>query len=214
MVQQSTPPQELLGALQTLCWDKTCVKHVLACGVVSQLVDYVQASDQEVSILALASIANILSFSDTLLLTETEVVEQLSAGMPAILDALRVSQQRPQRFYASAAVANASAHPRLAAELKQAGGLAVVKEVERQSLANLHILGSKLGDCARTAVYRLSDRKEGVAKSGCAKYSFKWGTKPVMELSLAMYRNSSTLWVCFAIWIVVVLVTFMPIVFA
>lgn len=131
-----------------------------------------------------------------------------------VLDALKCSQQRPQRFYAAAAVANASAHPRLAAELKAAGALAVVQEVERQSLANLHILGSKLGDCARTAVYKLSDGREGEAKMGLARYSFKWGTKPVMELSLAVYKNSTTLWVCLGIWVVVVLVTFLPIVFA
>jgi hypothetical protein len=62
--------QELLGSLQTLCWDKACVRHVLACDIVDQLMEYIQATDQEVSILALASIANILSFSDTILLTE------------------------------------------------------------------------------------------------------------------------------------------------
>jgi hypothetical protein len=50
---------------------------------------------------------------------------------------------------------------------------------------------------------------------GNMKYSFKWGTKPTMELSLALYgKNGSTLWICFFIWIVIVLVTFMPIVFA
>ena len=42
--------------------------------------------------------------------------------------------------------------------------------MERQSLANLHILGSKMGDCAMTARYRLSDYKEGDSKLGTAKY--------------------------------------------
>ena len=130
------------------------------------------------------------------------------------MNSLRTSQQRPQRFYASAAIANASAHPRLAGILKEAGGLEIAREVERQSLANLHILGSKLGDCARTAVYRLSDRKEGDAKSGFSKYSFRWGTKPVMELNLAAYgKSSSTLWICLGIWTIIVLFTFMPVIF-
>ena len=49
-------------------------------------------------------------------------------------------------------------------------GLQLCREVERESLANLHILGSRMGDCAQTAVYRLSDQKEGNAKIGTAKY--------------------------------------------
>ena len=49
-------------------------------------------------------------------------------------------------------------------------GLQLCREVERQSLANLHILGSKMTGCAQTAVYRLSDVKEGNAKASSAKY--------------------------------------------
>ena len=164
--------------------------------------------------LALATLSNILVFSDTFLLADVAVIEELTTGMPILLDAVRNSQQRPQRFYAAACIANASAHPKLAGVLNQNGGLAIVREIERQSLANLHILGSKLGDCARTAVYRLSERKEGDPKMGNMKYSFKWGTRPVMELSLAAYgQHSQTVWVCFGIWLLVVLFTFMPVVF-
>ena len=90
--------------------------------------------------------------------------------MPVILESLRSSQQRPQRFYAAACVANASAHPRLATDLKNEGALAIMRDIERQSLSNLHVLGSKLGDCAKTAIYRLSDQKEGDPKSGGMKY--------------------------------------------
>lgn len=49
-------------------------------------------------------------------------------------------------------------------------GLQLCREVERQSLANLHILGSRMGDCAQTAVYRLTDQKEGNVKIGNTKY--------------------------------------------
>ena len=35
-------------------------------------------------------------------------------------------------------------------------GLQQMKELEHQSLKNLHILGSKMGDCATVAVTRLS----------------------------------------------------------
>lgn len=92
--------------------------------------------------------------------------------------------------------------------------LQLCRELERQSLANLHIIGSKLGECMQTAVYRLSERKEGDPKMGNAKYTFKWGTKPVMELSLAAYTKHSTyLWLCFALWICIVLFTFLPLLF-
>jgi hypothetical protein len=115
-------------------------------------------------------LANILSFSNTLLLTDAVTVEVLASAMPKILDVLRGGaaagapgaagadigmgggalsggsgvgmgnissaglsfigaaglgsgqQQRAQRFYAAAGVANAAAHPRLAEVLKQHGG--------------------------------------------------------------------------------------------
>eukprot|EP01038_Epipyxis_sp_PR26KG_P011343 gene11343-15208_t len=207
--------RELLGSLQTLTWDRQCIKGVLQADIISNLIDYIQASDQEVSVLALATLANILYFSDTLLLTDTLIIEILGKGMQSLIEVLRTSQQKPQKLYAAAAIANASFHPRLAALLNQHGGLQVCREVERQSLANLHILGSKLGECVKTAIYRLSDRKEGDMKLGSTKYSFKWGTKPVMEISLASFGKHSTfLWICFALWIFVVLFTFMPFLFS
>lgn len=49
-------------------------------------------------------------------------------------------------------------------------GLQVCRDLERQSFANLHILGSKLGECMQTSVFRLSDRKEGDPKMGQLKY--------------------------------------------
>lgn len=50
-------------------------------------------------------------------------------------------------------------------------GLPLCREIERQSMANLHILGSKLGECMQTAVHRLSDKKEGDPKFAAAKYT-------------------------------------------
>ncbi len=82
-----------------------------------------QCTDLEVSILTLATLANLLSFSDTLLLTDGVNVEFLAAGISRVLEVLRTSQQnRAQRFYAAAAIANAAAHPRLAEALKINGG--------------------------------------------------------------------------------------------
>lgn len=36
--------RELLGTLQTLCWDKQCVKPVLQGGIISHLIDYISVS--------------------------------------------------------------------------------------------------------------------------------------------------------------------------
>jgi hypothetical protein len=197
-------------------------------------------------VLSLATLSNILSYSDTLLLTDNTTVEALGAGVPTVVDILRTSQQKPQGLYAAACIANASFHPRLASIINERGGnevsliclfdlfnplgLQVCREVERQGLANLNIFGSRIVECVQTAIYRLSDKKEGEQKSGNAKFrcivgltplssllffcSFKWGTKPTMELSLASYTKHSTfLWICFFLWICVVIFTFMPLLF-
>lgn len=205
--------RELLGALQTLCWDKQCVKSVLQADIIKSLYDFVQANDQEVSVLALATLANIMSFVDTTLLTDVTIIDSLGYGIPIILESIRQSQQRPQRFYSAAAIANASSHPKLASILLLNGALQICREIERQSLANLHILGSKMGDCANTAIYHLSERREGEAGAGNKRYRFKWGTRPVMELSLASYKKHSTaLCCCFTLWILIVLATFFPLI--
>jgi hypothetical protein len=81
-----------------------------------------QASDQEVSVLALATLSNILSYSDTLLLSDIISIESLAKGVPVLLEALKSSHQKPQRLYAAAAIANASYHPRLVAVLNEHGG--------------------------------------------------------------------------------------------
>lgn len=109
-----------------------------------------------------------------------------------------------------------------------------MKELEHQSLKNLHILGSKMGDCASVAVARLStDVKLGASATNsnnqkfryvirtvfittCNKLSyyfssFKWGTKPIMELSLAMgHHQSNAMWLCFVIWLFIIFMIFSP----
>lgn len=57
-----------------------------------------QASDQEVAVLALATLANILAFADTLLLADVAVVDTLGTALPHLMLSLRTSQQRPQRY--------------------------------------------------------------------------------------------------------------------
>lgn len=70
----------------------------------------------------MATLANIFSYSDTLLLTDYVALDVLSTSLPVIMESLRSAQQRPQRFYAASAIANATCHPRLANVIKQNGG--------------------------------------------------------------------------------------------
>jgi hypothetical protein len=70
----------------------------------------------------MATLANILSYSDTVLLTDHPSLDILSECLPAIIESLRSSQQRPQRFYAASALANSTSHPQLASVIKQNGG--------------------------------------------------------------------------------------------
>jgi hypothetical protein len=37
-----------MGCMQTLCWDRTCVKAVLQTGIASHLIDYIQVSHIDV----------------------------------------------------------------------------------------------------------------------------------------------------------------------
>eukprot|EP00602_Paraphysomonas_sp_CaronLab_P010972 CAMPEP_0185017750 /NCGR_PEP_ID=MMETSP1103-20130426/660_1 /TAXON_ID=36769 /ORGANISM="Paraphysomonas bandaiensis, Strain Caron Lab Isolate" /LENGTH=279 /DNA_ID=CAMNT_0027547317 /DNA_START=179 /DNA_END=1015 /DNA_ORIENTATION=+ len=171
--------RELLGALQTLTWDKACVKGVLQTDIVGHVIDFAQAPDQEVSVLSTAILANIFSYCDTLLLTDSVLLEVLAGSIPTLMEPLRPSSfdgkgQGPQKFYAIAALANASAHPRLADAIKGNGGLQLARDMERQSLANLNILGSRVVDCAQAMLYRLSDRREGEATAASKKFKFKW----------------------------------------
>ena len=46
----------------------------------------------------------------------------------------------------------------------------LARDMERQSMANLHILGSRVCDCAQAMLYRLSDKREGDAKAAAVKF--------------------------------------------
>ena len=115
----------MLAALQTLCYDKLCIKGVLKCsGIITALFEHAQSGDQEVSILALATLVNILVYVDTAVLLSAEqgLVDDVTRGMEVLIDIVKSSQDKPQRFYAAAGIANASAHPIFKNALKDGGG--------------------------------------------------------------------------------------------
>ena len=101
-------------------------------------------------------------------MTNQTILDALSQRLPLLIESVRQTQkQRPQRFYALAAIANAASNPQLVAILNQNGGLQLCRELERQ---HLNLFGSRMGDCAKTALYRLSQGKEGDATYATTKY--------------------------------------------
>lgn len=201
--------REILGGIQTLCWDKQCVKGIIQADIIMQLIEYLQAPDQEISVMAVATLANILVFVDSLLLTDAVVIEALGTAIIPLIEILKLPPTRPQRFYAAAALANASSHPRLVSLINQQNGFQLFRDIDIQSQSNVHIIGSKIGECAKTAIYKLSDRREGDVKYSLAKYNFKWGTRPVMELSIAQY-GLGKICICFSLWMFVLLFIITP----
>jgi len=193
---------------------------VLACpGIFASLIDHAQSADTEVSVLALATLANMLVWVDTAVLLSAEqgLIDEISAGMGVLIEVIKTSPHSGHKFYSTAAVANATAHPIFRNILKNHGALDQMKIIEGHSFANLHIIGSKIGDCAQTSIHRLTNGTEGDPSYSTAKYSFKWGSKPVMELSLTTLasfggdkNNNKFIYGCFAIWLIIILYLFFP----
>lgn len=92
------------------------MKNLIYFSILTKYLTYFtsKATDEEVAMLSLAILANILSYSDSLLLADTITIESLGVGMPIIVNIFRTSIIKRQLLYAGAAIANASFHPRLA----------------------------------------------------------------------------------------------------
>jgi Armadillo/beta-catenin-like repeat len=78
---------QVLGALQTLCWEAGTARAVVDAGAVEPLLELLCASDNEVRALAIAAAANLLAHSDTVFLTDEVCID-------AFFDAAEVSAIR------------------------------------------------------------------------------------------------------------------------
>lgn len=117
-----------------------------------------------------------------------------------------------QTTYAAAAIANACAHPVLAGKIKELHGLEVMQKVESQNKSNLAFGGSRITECAETAIARLSEGGGGKdVRQALKKYTFKWGNRPMMELTLDTTRNRVRLYVCLGLWILCTLLLLHPV---
>jgi hypothetical protein len=222
--------RELLGVLQTLCWDRQCVSAVLSPDIISYLVGYMQASDDDVNVLALCTIANILYYSDTIILDADGLSFELCKAMPVLVKIVRATQHRSMRFYSMAAIANASAHASLAKALVEIDALEVCEEQEKQSLGKNIAFGSKLSICAHAAATALrkhiGDMESGTGNTGASafaglsilsggseKYNFKWGKEPAMRIELdpgLKTKNTNAFIFALIVWGSIIMWTFFP----
>uniref|UniRef100_A0A7S2S7X2 Armadillo repeat-containing protein 8 n=1 Tax=Rhizochromulina marina TaxID=1034831 RepID=A0A7S2S7X2_9STRA len=236
--------REILGALQTLCWDKACVLRVVEAGVTTILVDMLAGDSRredpeegegrrsssiddeqgfasrgarqrqreaEAVLLAAVTLANILAYSDSVLLTKEEIVLDAARALPALLD-LCQGRDKARRCYGVAALANATAHPVLAGKVKELGGLKVLADIEKLQKANLSLGGTQVAECAETAVLRLTGTKD--PKVAVRKYKYKWGNKPMMELTFDPVVHRKRLQVCIVLWVLGAIFLFYPLVFS
>jgi hypothetical protein len=207
--------RDFLGAIQTLFWDHECVACTVEAGAAPLVMEFLGSRDQDVSMLAVSTFANMLAVSDSFLLTDEVLIRSSAECMGVLLERAQGSDNTT-RCYAVAALANASAHPSLAAEIIRLGGLERLHKIESSHKANLSLGGTRVAECAETAVLRLSSGGTIIKDPAIAlrKYTFKWGTEPVMELLLDPQVHLSRLQVCVVIWVLCVVLLFYPLVFS
>ncbi|CAN0013646.1 unnamed protein product, partial [Laminaria digitata] len=152
--------QEVLGGLQTLCCDKSTVLAVVNAGALGSVLEMLGTSNLEIQILSTAIAANVLSFSDSLLLTNEEVIDAFSDCMEALLDAVK-SRVGLIRDYGLAALANACAHPVLAGRARELGALELLRVFEVDATAAVAV--SRVG-CVKIASTRRKWAATAVAR--------------------------------------------------
>mmetsp|Transcript_6725 Transcript_6725/g.8338 ORF Transcript_6725/g.8338 Transcript_6725/m.8338 type:complete len:338 (-) Transcript_6725:701-1714(-) len=208
--------RELLGALQTLSWDRGAVLLVVDAGLMPLLAELLRNStskgteNPDVQLLCTATLANLLSYVDSILLTKDEFVACVSDSLPLILKMIQ-SREKAQRCYAVAAAANATCHPTLSGKITEIGGLRLLKEVEKHNKANLNLGGTRVAECAETAVLRLEGCKD--PRVALRKYRYKWGNKPILELTLDPMRHHKRLQICVVLWVLCTVLLFKPLIF-
>jgi len=198
--------RELMGALQTLTWDKTTASPTIEAGIIPIIADLLPSLDLELQTLVLAVAANLLSFADTLLLENGEAVQTFRQGVSLLLEIVK-SRKGAARYYAVAGLANASAHPILAGEIKNLQGINLMLQVEKECMENLNISSNKLAESVQTALCHLKGEKSA---SCLKKYTSKWGAISSMELSLSFGRHKKWLKICGVLWIVLIIYLFFP----
>eukprot|EP00752_Nemacystus_decipiens_P010607 g9445.t1 len=228
--------REILGALQTLCCDKATVLPVVDAGALGSVLELLDTSNLELRILSTAIAANVLAFSDSLLLTNEDCIDGFSDAMEVLLDAIK-SRDSSIRDYGLAGLANACAHPVLAGRAKELGAPELLRNfLERNSTAGApaassrwrggRLLRSWAGQRQRveTALARLNgagfrgggsgDVEEG-GDGGSGKlqfFTFKWGVHPSVRVGFSARGKICAVTGCL-FWASIVYLALRPILF-
>ncbi|CBN78350.1 expressed unknown protein [Ectocarpus siliculosus] len=126
--------REILGALQTLCYDKETVLSVITTGALGSVLELLSTGNLELKILSMAIAANVLSFSDSLLMTHEECIDAFRDRMEALLDPVKSRRFNDmERDLALAALANACGHRVLAERAKDLGAIELLRRVLKKS---------------------------------------------------------------------------------
>lgn len=203
---------EILGALQTLMWDGSMVLTLVDLGITPLLLEHLHSTELEITLLSLATLANLLACCDSSpMLSKENMINEIQESMEFILE-LAKSRDKTKRCYAVAALANATSHPVLAGKINALNGLVLLEDIEMKNKANLSLGGTRVAECAETAVLRLSGHID--SKIAVRKYTYKWGNKPVLELMLDPQTHGNRLQVCGVVWVLCIILLFWPLVFS
>ncbi|CAM9467406.1 unnamed protein product [Ectocarpus sp. 4 AP-2014] len=116
--------REVLGPFQTLCYYEETVFSVIDAGALEDVLDLLDSKHVEVRLLSMATVINVLSFSDGSPLQREECLQAIHGRVETMLcSAKRIGHSigSQESRYALCALANACAHPVLAERAKELG---------------------------------------------------------------------------------------------
>ncbi|CAN0495866.1 unnamed protein product [Ectocarpus sp. 12 AP-2014] len=185
--------REILGALQTLCYDKETVLSVITTGALGPVLELLSTSNLELKILSMAIAANVLSFSDSLLMAHEECIDAFRDRMEALLDPVKSRRFNDmERDLALAALANACGHRVLAERAKDLGAIELLRRFLKKSrsrflyVARTNVVSASLTRLERHGFIAAGDVEAGggsgegsgggLDDDSLRFYRFKWDT--------------------------------------
>ncbi|CAM9865431.1 unnamed protein product [Chrysoparadoxa australica] len=174
---------EILGAVQTLCYDGATVQALVRAGILQPLLEELSCSDPELQRLTLATAANILAFADSVFLTDEACINLFVGCMEEFFQAAERGEPL-SRLYAVSAIANASTHPVLSSRIRELGGVALLEKISNQEHQKKRggwttrrlIEGTELTIDRLTGLGIESDLMRD-------KFCFKWGLQAQRDLA-------------------------------
>eukprot|EP00903_Cladosiphon_okamuranus_P009429 g8991.t2 len=140
--------REMLGALQTFCYDERTVLAVIDTGATGSVLELLDTKDLELRFLSIATLTNVLAFSDTLLLSHEECINAVHDRMDAVVAEIK---RKDAQGLGLAALANGCAHRAQARRAKELGAqelptMGWSKEGRKKMMGNVEARLNEHGD--------------------------------------------------------------------